>query len=642
MDGKVHVGLEDEDLERLGKKDVPVIKASRRDLAFVLSQRLIGATTVSGTMVAAHMAGIPIFATGGIGGVHRGAQTSMDISADLTELGRTPVTVVCAGAKSILDLPKTLEYLETQGVPVITYGTSTEFPAFFSPRSGLHAPWNLGTVEQVAALVHTNVQLGLQSGQVVAVPIPEENARDAVAIEQAIDVAVREAESKGVTGKASTPFLLKRVVELTGGASLAANIALVKNNAAVASQSKRQMHNVGGAVGSDGKAMPRERPLLVLGCSAADLTSQIAESSPSPSSAIKEVEKEGTSHPGSVTLSVGGVGQNIARAAHYLGANPYLLTVLGRDFFGDTIKAAMEEAGMTTTYTQRMEKPARTAVYSSMHRPNGSLVSAVADMCINDMVSVKQVAGTFAALHPRIVGLDGNFPVPVLASAIMLAKRQSACVVFEPTSAPKCTRIVSALSSIRTMAGITGLVQMVTPNTLELNEMARAAAAEGLVKSTRPSDATVSRHIAQHPMLNPEMLCDALTLSPMFPVQIITLGDKGVAVVSSTMPGHRERGEPFIIRHILPRKPARIVNSNGAGDSLVGTLLALLHRDQLTALAPDGAIRLQPRHLHLAVELAQRASVLSLESDTAVSNRLSPDLLDTMAPISPFNDGSTQ
>ncbi|KAJ2006200.1 hypothetical protein H4R26_001514 [Coemansia thaxteri] len=236
FDGKIHVGLGNDELERLGKCGKAAVKTSRRDMAAVLSQRMLGATTVSGTMIAAHMAGISVFATGGIGGVHRGAELTMDVSADLTELGRTPVAVVCAGAKSILDLPKTLEYLETQGVPVVAYGETKQFPAFFSPESGLLAPWCMQTPDQVAALIKSNADLGLQTGQVIAVPIPQESAGGSAEIERAISIAIAELEKSDIKGKECTPFLLRRVVELTGGVSLTANIALIKNNARVASR----------------------------------------------------------------------------------------------------------------------------------------------------------------------------------------------------------------------------------------------------------------------------------------------------------------------------------------------------------------------------------------------------------------------
>ncbi|KAJ2395554.1 hypothetical protein GGI23_004260 [Coemansia sp. RSA 2559] len=371
--------------------------------------------------------------------------------------------------------------------------------------------------------------------------------------------------------------------------------------------------------------MPRLHPLLVIGCSAADLTSQIAESSLASHS--MEGGEEGTSHPGSVDLSVGGVGQNIARAAHCLGAKSYLISALGRDFFGDSIKATMEKVNMPTSYLQCLDPPARTAVYSSLHQPNGNLVSAIADMGINDMISIRHVEEAFKELKPCVVGIDGNFPAPVLSSAIALAKHHGTCVVFEPTSVPKCTRILSALALIRrskAIANIGGLVQMITPNKLEIKAMAEAAVNCELVES-RPTADTVSEIAEKHSTLDAAMILDALTLFPVFPIQIITLGDKGVAVVSP-MPGHKAKP---IIRHISARKPNKVINSSGAGDSLVGYLLASLYKDQAVALSPDGAICLGTKAIDLIVSLAQQASILSLESSMAVSDRLDPGLLET-------------
>jgi pseudouridine-5'-phosphate glycosidase len=230
-DGKVCIGLDVGLLERLGKEGTRVRKVSRRDFASVIASRGLGATTVAGTMMAASFASIPVFATGGIGGVHRGVGETWDVSADLTELGRTPVTVVCAGVKSILDIAKTLEYLETQGVPVVAFQTS-EFPAFFSPTSGLPAPERSDTTSAIARHMVAARRMGLQNGMVVAVPPPE--PVDGGVIEAAISAALREAEAKGVRGKDITPFLLERVATLTKGASLRANIGLVKANANVA------------------------------------------------------------------------------------------------------------------------------------------------------------------------------------------------------------------------------------------------------------------------------------------------------------------------------------------------------------------------------------------------------------------------
>jgi len=228
-DGRIHVGLDEALLHRLATaKDVA--KLSRRDLAGILASGGLGATTVAATMIAAHLAGIRVFATGGIGGVHRGAETSFDVSADLDELARTPVAVVCAGAKSILDLPKTLEYLETRGVPVIGYGTDT-LPAFFSRSSGLALALRRDTPEEVAALLDAQAALGFPAGAVIANPIPEAHALPEAEIDAAITSALADAGREGVGGKDVTPYLLARIVALTGGRSLTANIALVEHNA---------------------------------------------------------------------------------------------------------------------------------------------------------------------------------------------------------------------------------------------------------------------------------------------------------------------------------------------------------------------------------------------------------------------------
>lgn len=235
LDGKLRVGLDDASLKRLAILGHKARKCSRRDLAVVMAEKGDGATTVAATMYIAHLAGIRVFVTGGIGGVHRGVEETMDISADLTEFGRTPVAVVCAGAKSILDIPRTLEYLETQGVSVVGYGVS-ELPAFFTRSSGSDAPLRLDTAEQCAKLLQANRQLELRSGVVIAVPIPHAEEAEAALIVKATEAALTELGPKGIKGKDVTPYLLQRVNELTDGHSLTSNIALVKNNCKVGSQ----------------------------------------------------------------------------------------------------------------------------------------------------------------------------------------------------------------------------------------------------------------------------------------------------------------------------------------------------------------------------------------------------------------------
>jgi pseudouridine-5'-phosphate glycosidase len=240
IEGKICIGLSGEQLELLGaSKDA--MKVSRRDLPFVLAQRRLGATTVAATMICAQLAGIEVFVTGGIGGVHRGAATSFDISADLQELAQTSVAVVCAGVKSILDIGLTLEYLETHGVPVISVG-QPGFPAFFTRESGFAADFQLDTAQEQAAFIRTKWQLGLRGGVVVSNPVPEASAMPKEEIDRITDQALAEAAQGGVTGKAVTPFLLNRIKQLTEGRSLATNIALVRHNAQVGARLALALH----------------------------------------------------------------------------------------------------------------------------------------------------------------------------------------------------------------------------------------------------------------------------------------------------------------------------------------------------------------------------------------------------------------
>ncbi len=235
LNGKLKVGLSADELEYLGKTGVKVVKTSRRDIPFILSKRLDGATTVASTMIIASLAGIKIFATGGIGGVHRGAETTFDISADLQELANTDVAVICAGVKSILNIGLTLEYLETNGVPVVGYQTG-ELPAFYTRKSGFSVDYNLESPSEIASALKAKWEIGLKGGVVIANPIPEEFSMRYETITKAIDDAVLEAEEKGIRGKESTPFLLGKIKEITEGASLLANIELVYNNAQLAAK----------------------------------------------------------------------------------------------------------------------------------------------------------------------------------------------------------------------------------------------------------------------------------------------------------------------------------------------------------------------------------------------------------------------
>lgn len=240
--GKMKAGLSPEEIEYLGKKGTEVTKCSRRDMPVVLARGMDGATTVTTTMLIAHLAGVEVFATGGIGGVHRGAEVTMDISADLEELAQTPVMVVCAGAKSILDLGLTLEYLETKGVPVLGFGTK-ELPAFYTRKSGFNVDYRVDTPEELADIFLMQRTMGMKNGILVTNPIPEEYSMDKETIDKAIEEALDEAKKLKIHGKETTPFLLAKIKDITGGDSLDSNIQLVFNNARVASLTAKAICN---------------------------------------------------------------------------------------------------------------------------------------------------------------------------------------------------------------------------------------------------------------------------------------------------------------------------------------------------------------------------------------------------------------
>jgi len=241
MDGKIKIGMNPDEIEEFGRRHAEIMKVSRRDIAYCVAEGKSGATTVAATMILANLAHINVFATGGLGGVHREAQKTFDISADLDEFSRSPVAVVCSGPKAILDIPLTLEYLETKGVPVIGY-QAKNLPLFYSRDSKYRLEASVDTPEQAAKLIAASSALGLHQGMIFANPIPEENSLDAALMEQVIEKAIKEADELGVKGKNITPYLLAKIVELTKGKSLEANIALIKNNAKAAAQISKALH----------------------------------------------------------------------------------------------------------------------------------------------------------------------------------------------------------------------------------------------------------------------------------------------------------------------------------------------------------------------------------------------------------------
>jgi pseudouridine-5'-phosphate glycosidase len=370
LKGRVCIGLNDDQLEQLARAGTACTKVSRRDVAHVVAAKIDGATTVSATMLLAHRAGIKVFVTGGIGGVHRGAQQTFDVSADLTELGRTPVAVVCAGAKSILDIGLTLENLETNGVTVIGFGVD-EMPAFFTRRSGFAAPLRLNSAAECAKLIHANRELQLNSGVLVCVPIPEQFEANGARIETNIQQALRDADSSKVAGRDLTPFLLKRVNELTGGESLAANVQLVLNNAKVGAEIARHL-------ASQTVALATPRCVVAVGGTVCDIVGR---------SSHALIRRD--SNIGRVAVQPGGVARNIAQsvaAAVSSAVSVRLISVVGNDVFGSFVRSATERAGVNVDDVLVADS-SRTAIYDALLDDGGDLDYAVADMSINDTVT---------------------------------------------------------------------------------------------------------------------------------------------------------------------------------------------------------------------------------------------------------------
>jgi pseudouridylate synthase / pseudouridine kinase len=473
MGGRVRVGLGDGALEELARAGAAAHKCSRRDLARVAASGELGATTVSGTMVAAAAAGVSVFATGGIGGVHRGGEVTMDVSADLTELGRTPVAVVCAGVKSILDIGRTLEYLETQGVYVGTVSADprASFPAFFSPSSGIASPHVVPDADAAARIVWHSVDgLRLQSGLLFAVPNPAPMPDDA-AVERAVQEALRAADAQGVRGKDVTPFILARVNATTRGASLRSNLALVHHNVRTATSiANRLAHLRRTLPGTQNRSFstttsssPSTSPsVCVVGASLLDTWCRPRAGLPLSA---------GASTPGVAEDRAGGVGRNLAwTATHVSGgtgrlAAPSFATTAAADAAGEALLAPLRAEGVRLSV-----RPAeRTPRYVAVMDEKGSLVAAIADTEAVERVSddawadadtVDRIASSSALL------LEANLAASSIERLALEAARSWTPLWVEPISPAKSVRAVS----LATLA----VAAVITPNRHELTAMAAA------------------------------------------------------------------------------------------------------------------------------------------------------------------------
>lgn len=601
LDGELLVGMSHEELKYLAETK-NTIKTSRRDLSYVISKKLDGGTTVSATMLAASIAGIDVFVTGGIGGVHRGAHETFDISADLMELSQTPVAVVCAGVKSILDIGLTLEYLETQGVPVITFGESKCFPAFFSPISKFDAPYNSASVSEIAQIINNQKLMNMTNGLVLGVPIPVEDGNKFDEMEEVIENALEEAKSLGISGKNITPFVLAKIVELTAGDSLISNIKLIENNAKIGAQiscelSKlRSMKNGKNIkvnfVKSEKSSKKPKRP-LVIGGSIFDIKATV--------DSISKIPEE--TNLGKLHTSFGGVGRNIAECLSRMGADPFLISSVGKDHQGEMILTNMTNLGMDTRGIFISDLP--TASYSIVADQSGELIMAVGDMENHDGVSPETLKNFEEDIKEAgIVVLDGNISTSTLRTALELCSQYNTPTWFDPTTVGR---------SVRPFLNKDVNITYISPNIEELR------AINGVLHKTNES--LISKTI-----IKDEIIKECLRLSPNFfnnvDNLVITLGKKGVLVVSKKSPdsifssGRHQCTDDFSVIHYPPASktllPVPVKSVSGAGDSFAsGVIYGYLHGYDTDTCVKGGLL----------------AAYKSLNTYVAISHEISPELM---------------
>ncbi|XP_055365674.1 uncharacterized protein zgc:136858 isoform X3 [Betta splendens] len=577
IEGKVHIGLSSEELDQLAQSKRP-LKVSRRDLPYVISKALTGGTTVSATMIAAHHAGIPVFVTGGIGGVHRDGEKSLDVSADLTELGRTPIAVVSAGVKSILDIGRTLEFLETQGVCVATYGPNLNFPAFFSSQSGFTSPYQVDNPEEAATLITSALSLGLQSAVLLAVPIPEEHAATGRQIEDAVRAALTEARAKGITGKDVTPFILQKVNELTEGKSLQANIALIHNNARVGSRIacalSKQMteRRFNGKIHHQGKPLPN---------SGSDIFGQ--------------------TNPGSVCQSFGGVGRNIADSLSRLGHRPLFISAMGADSHSEAVLNYCKH--INTSAVMRL-KDQSTATYCAVISESGELSLGLGDMDIHQQITEHYVSQFEKQLSSAtLVCLDGNIPVATIDYVCSVAKKYNINVWYEPTDSEKaCKPFLS--DAWRSLS-------YSSPNLAELltmNKTLGLAIPEELPSSL---EEVLSVAVALSRPLLEHLHCLVVTLGAH---GVLVCGNHDAGSVNMQPRKQKSRRQLCALHYpALTLAAEETVNVSGAGDSLAGALMAGI---------------LQGRDTDSCVRMGLLAAKLSLASPHPIAPTLNRESVD--------------
>ncbi|KAK5604567.1 hypothetical protein CRENBAI_015323 [Crenichthys baileyi] len=579
-----------EELEHLARSKSP-LKVSRRDLPYVTSKGLSGGTTVSATMIAAHRAGVPVFVTGGIGGVHRNGQNSLDISADLTELGRTPIAVVSAGVKSILDIGRTLEFLETQGVCVATYGASKNFPAFFTPNSGFTSSCNVHNPSEAAELIASALSLGLQSGVLLAVPIPEEHAAVGHKIQEAIQTAVTAVSSEGIIGRDVTPFILQKVNDLTQGKSLQANIALIYNNAKVGSQiacalSKWMREKRSKSQAQHPGKPPKDSDVVVIGGINVDFIAK----------GKTKTLHFGQTNPGSVCQSFGGVGRNIADSLSRLDNKPLFISATGADANSDAVFNYCKH--MNTSGVARLEKQ-NTATYCAVINENGELSLGLGDMDVHQQITehyVSQFEKQISSANLCVLMETSPAP-PSTMSALWLR------IWYEPTDAEKACKpfLSDAWKSL----------SYSSPNIAELCMMNKTLGLMVPKVLPRSLDETLMVAVALSRPLLENLHCLVVTLGPD---GVLLCGEHNAGSVN-LQPRKQKLKRQLCALHYpaLTVTPEDTMNVSGAGDSFAGALMAGI---------------LQGRDTDCCVRMGLLAARMSLASPHPISPILTLDSVD--------------
>ncbi|KAL4885342.1 Indigoidine synthase A like protein-domain-containing protein [Aspergillus karnatakaensis] len=688
LGGVARVGLSAQQLIELAStaEKKTALKISRRDLGYICGlglagKPLYGGTTISGTMVLAHLAGIKVFGTGGLGGVHRGAESSMDISADLTELGRTPVAVISSGCKSFLDIPRTLEYLETEGVCVGTFADgregSVDLPAFFSRESGIKSPKVIQDEAEAAAIIYAQSKLPVSSGMLFANPVPADHSIPRSEMDAIVDEAVRLADVEGFHGSDNTPFVLAKIKELSGGRSIGANRALIESNvqraARVAvelsrlerSERPNEQHMpailsagpADEAVSSETTSEPiiNNKPtkkveradVLVAGSLAIDLTCDYV-----PAAGHETAPAPKTSNPAAITQSLGGVGHNVAFASSSLGTSVVFCSAVGDDLSGRAALASLEQENLTTSGVQVLpaSSGARTAQYVAVNDVKRDLHVAMADMGIMQLSGeILDFDGFFepilARAKPKIVVVDANWSPELISKWVAAANKHGAKVAFEPVSTVKSQAVFKKSAEVEAAIGESACVpnnnvSIAAPNEYELAAMYGAARENGLFGSSgwwRVVDAMGMSSSGSRDRLvamTSAALVDAgipqqsIQLLPFIPCIITKLGARGALLTQLLKPGDSRLPDPEYAPYILSRAPT---------DEFIGGVYMRLFPP--AAKLADGAIisvngagdtllgavisgLASGIKIEDVIPLAQEASLLTLQSAGGVSTEL--------------------